>query len=185
MVGSGLGVVRSMLGVVWWFWGLVWFFALAFPFFVLQVVCFLISFQILSRSGVQFGSGPSSSVSGCTFSADCTFALRLVCQTARSEAPGQLAFCQQALSVSGCMFSADCTFALRLDCQLARKKSSNGVGGVGLRLVVGGCGGCWRLYAVVGCMCVCCAFGVVLLFFRVLCVCALVFHRMGKGPRGP
>ncbi len=33
--------------------------------------------------------------------------------------------------------------------------------------------------------CMFCVFGVVLLFFRVLCVYALVFrHRMGKGPEG-
>ncbi len=138
-----------------------WLLFLVLLFLGFQVVGPLISFQVLSRSGVQFGSGLSSSVSGCMFSVDCTFALRLVCQTARSEAPDRLAFCQRALSVSGCTFSVDCTFALRLDCQSVRKRALNGSVGVGLRVVVGG-GGRWWLRAVVG-VCMLYVFGVVLL----------------------
>ncbi len=57
--------------------------------------------------------------------------------------------------------------------------------GVGLWLVVGGGGGGggrWWLHAVVGCVYalrVWCCFTAL----RELCVYALVFHRMGKGPR--
>ncbi len=109
------------------------------------------------------------------------FSLRLVCQTARSEAPGRLAFCQQALSISGCTFSVDCASFLRLVCQSARKNSSSGVGERWFAF------GGWCLWWVLAVVCVCWVhvfFVCLVLFCCPLGCYAFVrwfFHRMGKG----